>query len=296
MLCDNKISINFAFANKSNRDLENRRIFMKHFLYVLVGIGLLTACSPFQKALKVDDSAYKNEIADQLYEKGKYKQAIRLYEQIEHKEGWAPNYQSMFYKFSKSYYNAGKWEVAGPMLQRFNSLYFNSPNREETLYLEAMAAYELSENYTLDQHITYEAINKFETFLTAYPEAENATEAQKYLKELNEKLEKKAYEAARLYNKIGEYTRDYNAAIVALDNFLKDYPGTVYKTEALYYKFDSAYKLAMNSVYSKMEERIENAALLYEDLMAFEPENEYKDEAKKMMDRLNKELQQFSTK
>lgn len=269
---------------------------MKHFLYVLIGAGLLTACSPFQKALKVDDSAYKNEIADQLYEKGKYKQAIRLYEQIESKEGWAPNYQSMFYKFSKSYYNARKWEVAGPMFQKFNNLYLTSPNREETLFLEAMSAYELSENYTLDQHITYEAIRKFETYLEAYPKAENHAEAQKYLKELNEKIERKAYEAARLYNKIGEYTRDYNAAIVALDNFLKDYPGTTYKTDALYYKFDSAYKLAMNSIYSKMEERIEDALVLYEDLMAFEPENQYKEEALKMKDRLNKELQQFSTK
>ena len=82
---------------------------MKHILYVLVSVGLLTACSPLQKALKIDDSAYKNEVADQLYEKGKYKQAIRLYEQIERKEGWDPNYQSMFYRYSKAYYNSRKW-------------------------------------------------------------------------------------------------------------------------------------------------------------------------------------------
>lgn len=269
---------------------------MKYILYVLVSVGLLTACSPLQKALKIDDSAYKNEVADQLYEKGKYKQAIRLYEQIERKEGWAPNYQSMFYRYSKAYYNSRKWEVAGPMFQKFNMLYLSSPNREETMFLEAMSAYEMSETFTLDQHITYEAIRKFETFITAYPEAESTTDANKYLRELKERLELKAYESAKLYNKIGEYTRDYNAAIVALDNFLLDYPGTVYKSDALYFKFDSAYKLAINSVYGKMEDRIKNALDLYNDLIAFDPDTEHKSEADRMVERLNKELQQFATK
>ena len=269
---------------------------MKHILYVLVSVGLLTACSPLQKALKIDDTAYKNEVADQLYEKGKYIQAIRLYEQIEQREGWVPNYQSMFYRYSKAYYNSRKWEVAGPMFQKFNNLYLNSPNREETLFLEAMSAYQLSENYTLDQHITYEAIRKFETFIITYPEADFTADANKYLRELKEKLERKAYESAKLYNKIGEYTRDYNAAIVALDNFLLDYPGTVYKSEALYFKFDSAYKLAMNSVYGKMEERIKNALSLYDNLIAFDPDTKYKSDAEKMVERLNKELQQFSIK
>jgi outer membrane protein assembly factor BamD len=43
--------------------------------------------------------------------------------------------------------------------------------------------------------------------------------------------------------------------LVALDNFIADYPGTPYK-DALYYKFDSAYQLGINSVPAKMEERL----------------------------------------
>ncbi len=270
---------------------------MKHISYVFFTALVLASCSPLQKALKVDDTAYKNEVADQLYEKGKYKQAIRLYEQIEAKEGaWRPNLQSMFYKYSKSYYNSRKWEASDKMFQKFNLVYFTSPNREETMFLEAKSAYELSESFTLDQHITYEGINKFEAFISAFPESQYSEEANKNLRELKEKIERKAFESARLYNKIGEYTRDYNAAIVALDNFLLDYPGTVYKTDALYYKFDSAYKLSINSVYSKMEERIKNALSLYDDLITFDPNTKYKEDADRMVERLNKELQQFSTK
>ena len=277
-------------------DLVKTRTFMKQISYVFLASIVLASCSPFQKALKVDDSAYKNEIADQLYDKGKYKQAIRLYEQVEKKEGWAANYQSMYYKYSKSYYNARKWEASKPMFQKFNMLYLSSPNREETMYLEAMSAYNMSEVFTLDQHITYEGIQKFDAFLEGYPESQYKNDAIAKKRELTEKIERKAYESARLFNKIGEYTRDYNAAIVALDNFLLDYPGTVYKTDALFYKFDSAYKLALNSVYSKMEDRLRNAISLHDDLISFDANTKYKDEADRMLERLKKELQQFSTK
>lgn len=269
---------------------------MKQISYILLTALVFASCSPLQKALKVDDSAYKNEVADQLYEKGKYKQAIRLYEQVEKKEGWTANYQSMYYKYSKSYYNAKKWEAAKPMFQKFNLLYLTSTNREETMYLEAMSAYQMSEVFTLDQHVTYEGIQKFETFLTAYPESQYKDDANTKMRELTEKIERKAYESAKLFNKIGEYTRDYNAAIVALDNFLLDYPGTVYKSEALFYKFDSAYKLALNSVYSKMEDRLKNAVSLHEDLINYDADTKHKEEADRMLNRLNKELQQFSTK
>jgi outer membrane protein assembly factor BamD len=44
--------------------------------------------------------------------------------------------------------------------------------------------------------------------------------------------------------------------MVALDNFIIDYPGTPYKEKALFYKLDSAYQLGINSVPSKMEERL----------------------------------------
>ena len=269
---------------------------MKQFTYVFLASVVLASCSPLQKALKVNDIAYKNEVADQLYDKGKYKQAIRLYEQIEQTEKWSPNLQSMYYKYSKSYYNSRKWEAAKPMFQKFNMVYLNSPNREETMFLEAMSNYEMSEVFTLDQHVTYDAIQKFEVFLTAYPESQYKEQANKNLRELKEKIEMKAYESARLYNKIGEYSRDYNAAIVALDNFLQDYPGTVYKSEALFYKFDSAYKLALNSVYSKMEDRLHNAIGLYDDLIAYDSNTKHKEEADRMLDRLKKELQQFSRK
>jgi outer membrane protein assembly factor BamD len=63
------------------------------------------------------------------------------------------------------------------------------------------------------------------------------------------KNREKVFENAKGYNTIS----DFKSALVALDNFIADYPGT-HKEDALYYKFDSAYQLGINSVPAKMED------------------------------------------
>ena len=107
---------------------------------------------------------------------------------------------------------------------------------------------------------------------------------------MREKLEKKAFEIAKQYNTIS----DYKAAIVALDNFISDYPGTPFKEKALFYKFDSTYKLAINSIPSKMEERLNISKVAYNNLMKFNENSQFKSKANDMLARINKDLQQFS--
>jgi outer membrane protein assembly factor BamD len=82
--------------------------------------------------------------------------------------------------------------------------------------------------------------------------------------------------------------------LVALDNFISDYPGTIYKEEALYYKLDSSYQLAINSIPSKMEERLNNAKVAYHNLIRVSENKEYKAKADEMLARIDKDLQQFS--
>ncbi len=119
-------------------------------------------------------------------------------------------------------------------------------------------------------------------------------EANSLVKELREKLEKKAFEIAKQYNTISEYNGDHNAAIKAFDNFILDYPGTKYKEDALYYKFDSSYQLAINSVLTKMKDRLESAKANYNALVKFNPETKYKEQADKMLEKIDTELQKFS--
>jgi outer membrane protein assembly factor BamD len=114
-------------------------------------------------------------------------------------------------------------------------------------------------------------------------------EANSVLKTLTGKIEKKVFENAKQYNTI----TDYKSAIIALDNFIADFPGTSYKEEALYYKLNSAYNLAINSVPSKMQERLENARLAYSGLMKFNANTTRKATADSMLAEIEKNLQQF---
>ena len=107
---------------------------------------------------------------------------------------------------------------------------------------------------------------------------------------MNGKLEKKAYENAKGYNTIS----DYKSALIAFDNFVADFPGTPFKEDALFYKYDSAYKLAINSIPSKMEERLNVAKAAYNNLMKFNSATKYKEKAEEMNARVETDLQKFT--
>ena len=148
----------------------------------------------------------------------------------------------------------------------------------------------LSPVYSLDQTDTSKAIEKLQAFIDTYPNSEYLGEANSIVKNLNEKLERKVFENAKGYNTIS----DYKSALVALDNFIINFPGTPYKEKALFYKLESAYSLAINSVPSKMEERLENAKVAYSSLIKFKADTEYKLKADEMLARIENDLKQFS--
>ena len=62
----------------------------------------------------------------------------------------------------------------------------------------------------------------------------------------------------------------------------------------MYYRLDSAYQLAINSIESKKQERLDYAKTTYANLMKFKSDTEYKEKADKMLAVIEQELQQFS--
>jgi outer membrane protein assembly factor BamD len=133
-------------------------------------------------------------------------------------------------------------------------------------------------------------LEKVQKFIDTYPNSEYLPKANEYVKELREKLEKKAFEIAKQYNSIS----DFKGALKAFDNFIADFPGTPYKEQALFYRLDSAYKLAINSVESKKEDRLAYAKTTYANLIKFKSDTSYKEAADKMLATIEQELQQFS--
>lgn len=269
---------------------QNQRKIMKKFLSVLLISIILSSCSEYQRALKSEDAGVKFDAAVLQYEKGKYNKAIRLFEQIAPAYRGKPQAEKMFFLYAQSYYKTEQYYLAGYQFESFTSSYPKSEKIEEASFLGAKSFSMLSPVYSLDQVDTVKAISKLQNFIDTYPNSEYFAEANATLKTLTDKLEKKAYEVAKGYNTIA----DYKSALVALDNFIADYPGTIYKGEALYYKLDSAYKLAMNSVPSKIEERLNNAKIAHANLIKFSEASERKEEADKMLSKIEKDLQQYN--
>ena len=269
---------------------------MKKLLYILILGIVLSSCNEYQKALKSESLQEKYEMGEKLFNEGKYGKANRLFIQIVPKFRGRPQAEKLMYMYSMTFYETKDYYTANYQFERFVSAYANSEKAEEASYYAAKSYYHLSPIYSKEQKETIEALDKLQAFINTYPNSTYIAEANELVKELGFKLEKKAFSIAQQYNKIGPFTRDYQAAIKAFDNFLLNYPGSSFREQALYYRLDSAYKLAINSVEWKMEERIKSAMNYYDQFKKTYPNSEYLEDIDKMNEELSELLSNFSTK
>lgn len=265
---------------------------MKNILYILAFLFLFTSCNEYQKALKNEDIAVKYQISEKLYEEGKYAKANRLFTQIVPSYRGKPQAEKLMYMYCKSFYEMKDYYLAGYQFERFVNSYPKSEKVEEAAFLSAKSYYMLSPVYSKDQKDTKEAIEKLQEFINNYPDSEYLPEANKMVKELDYKLEKKAFEIAKQYNTIS----DYQASIQSFDMFLLDYPGSVLREDAMFYRLDAAFKLAINSVDYKKLFRLENAKSYVESFVEAYSESEKINEAKDMQAQINIELESIKTK
>ncbi|AUP77831.1 outer membrane protein assembly factor BamD [Flavivirga eckloniae] len=280
---------------------------MKKLFYILIIVAVFSSCSEYQRTLKSESIATKFKVGEELYNEGKYTKANRLFAQIVPKYRGKPQAEKLMFLYSNSFYKMKDYYVAGYQFERFTSSYPKSEKLEEASFLSAKSYYMLSPVYSKDQTETKEAIEKLQSFINLFPESEHLPEANKLVKELDFKLEKKAFSIAKQYGDIAPgYSKDFNAAIKSFDNFLFEFPGSVLREDALFYRLDSAYQLAMNSrEYKKnvdgviehlRKNRLETAKEYYTGFKKSYTDSKYKEEAHAMGESLEEELKKYSTK
>ena len=270
---------------------------MKKFVYILLVALAFSSCSEFQKALKSEDTATKFKLGTELYDAGKYSKANRLFVQIVPKYRGKPQAEKLMYMYAMTYYNMRDYHLSGYQLERFESSYPSSEKAEEALFLSAKSYYMLSPVYSKEQKETKEAIEKLQLFIDKYPNSEYLEEANTLVKELEFKLEKKAYEIAKQYNTIAYYeSSDYIAAIKSFDNFLLEYPGSSFREKAMFYRLQSAYKLAVNSVEWKKKERLNTAVGYFNTFERYYKDSDLYPQAEEMNKDMQNKLQKFNTK
>lgn len=269
---------------------------MRQTFSFIVAIIALSSCSEYQKVLKNEDVKPKYDMAEKYYEEKDWKRANRLFEQIAPKYVGKPQGERVMFFLADSYFQRKDFNMAGYQFERFVKSYPKSDKIAQASFLGAKSYYELSPKYSLDQTDTDKALLKLQNFINAYAESEYFPEANAMAKELTTKKERKAYEILKQYNKLGEFNYDMlKSAVASSDNFVSDFPGSVYREDALFVKLDATTHMAMNSFESLQQERLQTAKAAYVVLKKQYPDSKYDKEASNLIEKIDKELQKFNT-
>lgn len=263
---------------------------MKKITYLFILTVVFSSCSEYHKVLNKGSVSDQYKLATEMYDIGKYHRSIELFEKITPAYRGKPQMERIQYMISDAYYNTKQYSLSGYYFDRFTSNYPKSTKKEDAAYFSAYSYYLDSPIFSLDQTSTKEALIAMQGFIDAYPDSDKISDANKTIKELRYKIEKKAFETAKQYNHIG----DYQASITSFDNLISDYLGTTFKEEALYYKLQASYELGMRSVIYKKEQRLKDAVKVYNRLKKSFPKSEYLKDSDKLFEKLNEELITFN--
>ncbi len=242
--------------------------------YVFVLTVISVGCSDFRKIQKNPDWKVKYEAAIKYYQNKDYHRSTLLFDEIlPFIRGTQEGELVQFYNAYANYYQK-QYLMSSHYFKTFYDTYTRSEFAEEAFYMYAYSLFKQSPPYDLDQTSTIEAINAMQIFLNHYPDSKYRSEASNIVEELTHKLELKAFENAKQYYTIGHL----RSAIVAFDNYNKDYPGSVFNEDVYYYKIMSTYKYAKQSIPSKQKERYYDCIKVYQDFVDEYPDSQYIDE------------------
>jgi outer membrane protein assembly factor BamD len=157
--------------------------------------------------------------------------------------------------------------------------------------LAAECSYLLSPTFSLDQTDTKNAIDEYQLFLDKYPHSHLKDSANHQIDRLNKKLEIKSFENASQYAK----TLKYKAAISALKDFLKEYPASEFREEALFLMVKCQFMLAEGSVEEKKLDRMRTVGEFYRTFAAAFPESKSLADAESYFKRSERQVEKLSS-
>jgi len=233
---------------------QKQRHLLSGLLIVLL-IAVAGCKSKFEKLKASNDNAKKYQAAIALYNKKDYNKALQLFETLVQRYRGQAQAEDLYYYYAYTNYRLKDYTSASYHFKQFSDTYPSSQRAEECNFMSAYCYYLDSPVYSLDQENTTKAIDKLQLFINLYPKSERVAEASKLIQNLRDKLERKAYENAKLYLTIG----DYQAAVIDFGNVLRDYPDTKYAEEMEFLTIKAQYEYAQHSDVTKQEDRFKTA-------------------------------------
>jgi len=262
---------------------------MRASVVLLLAWLLLPGCSEFNKALKSTDVQYKLDVARKYYEEEEYERALPLLEELIVLTRGSTLGEEVGYLHAKSFYNMKDYYLGGYYLTNFARTFPTSVHAEECAFLSAMCHYRNSPTFELDQSDTRRAIDELQLFLVRYPRTDLRDSCNGLIDQLRYKLEQKDLHSALQY----ERTKNYRAAHEALEQFLRKWPNSDHREEAMIALLKADHRLAVNSVADKKEERLRDAIRSYHNFVDAFGQSGRLSEAERMYDELIAELERI---
>lgn len=263
---------------------------MKKFLGFLLIVLLFSSCGEYHELLKSNDYQLVYSKAIEYYNKGDYQRSMNLLDGIRTVFTGTSKAQNIAYYRAFCSYNQKEYEYASELFKQFIQTYPESSFAEECLYMMGFCDYKASPKPRLDQTVTEKAMKEFQLYLNRYPNSMRKDKINGYMDEMRDKLSFKAYLSARNY-----YLREYyKAAVISLQNCLKDYPGSKYREEIMYMLFISKYEMAVNSVEDKKLERYNAAKEEYYYFADEYPNSKYASDLKKRYEDIDNYLKNYN--
>lgn len=262
---------------------------MKRLIVFLLTVWLLSSCGEYQRLLKSNDYQLVYKKAIEYYNKGDYQRAQNLLDGIRTVFSGTSKAQNIAYYRAFCSYNLKDYQYASELFKQFIQTYPESSFTEECLFMAGFCDYKASPKPRLDQQVTEKAMSEFQLYLNRYPNSMRKEKINGYMDGMRDKLSYKAYLSAKNY-----YWREhYKAAVISLQNCLKDYPGSKYREEIMYMLFVSKYEMAVNSVEDKRLERYNAAKEEYYYFVEEYPDSKYASDMKKKYDVINAYLANY---
>lgn len=266
---------------------RNLQMMNKIIITILFGaVVLLSSCNSYNNVLRADDYDYRYEAAKEYYASGQYVRSYQLLEDMVLLMKATDKGEESLYMLAMCYYNLKYYDTAGQYFERYYKSYPKGTYTELARFYAGKSAYKQSPDSRLDQSSTYSAINRLQEYLDFYPYSARREEVTDMIYQLQDRLAQKEYDAAKLYFNLGNYMgncifggNNFEACIITSENTLKVYPYTKYREDLMMLVLKSRYKLALNSIESKAEDRYRQAIDEYYGFKNEYPDSKYKKEA-----------------
>lgn len=255
---------------------------------VVIVLGLSSCKTQYDILLTGNDLSAKYDGAFEYFNSKKYTKAASLFESLSIATKGTTQDDTVQYYIALSYYNMDDIYTADSNFDAFINMFPNSPFLDDAKFYRIDCLYRQTLRYELDQSPTYAAIAYIAEYMQLNPNTRHKEMCDGMLDDLNERLDKKGLESAKIYY----IMEDYKSANYSLKNVLKDNAENRYREEIMYYIAMSSYKYAFNSIQSKQKERYLDFADDYYNFITEYPESKHRRE----LDSLNEKVQKIIKK